>query len=173
MSPISSRKSVPPFACSNRPCRRVCAPVNEPFSWPNNSDSSNSEAIADVFKAIKALFARGLCSCNARATSSLPVPDSPVIRTVIVDPARRPIDRNTSCIAGASPIIVGIEFSVFGFESLLPGPFFLAALRTSATASSISKGFGKYSNAPFLYAATAFSKSECAVITMIGKAGWL
>ena len=27
------------------------------------------------------LAPRGLCSCNARATSSLPVPDSPVIST--------------------------------------------------------------------------------------------
>ena len=73
--------------------RRESAPVNEPFSCPNNSDSSNSEAIADVFSATNCLRALGLCSCSARATSSLPVPDSPVIKTVIVAPARRPIER--------------------------------------------------------------------------------
>src|SRR5438128_919583 len=37
MSPISSRKSVPPFASSNRPTRRARAPVNAPFSCPNSS----------------------------------------------------------------------------------------------------------------------------------------
>src|SRR6187455_2439100 len=40
MSPISSRNSVPPSACSKRPMRCLSAPVNAPFSWPNNSDSS-------------------------------------------------------------------------------------------------------------------------------------
>jgi hypothetical protein len=42
MSPISSRNSVPPSACSKRPRRSESAPVNEPFSWPNSSDSSSS-----------------------------------------------------------------------------------------------------------------------------------
>ena len=51
MSPISSRNSVPPLACSKRPMRRSVAPVNAPFSWPNSSDSSSSAAIADVFSA--------------------------------------------------------------------------------------------------------------------------
>ncbi len=40
MSPISSRNSVPPSACSKRPMRCLSAPVNAPFSWPNSSDSS-------------------------------------------------------------------------------------------------------------------------------------
>jgi hypothetical protein len=39
MSPISSRKSVPPSASSNRPFLRAVAPVNAPFSYPNSSDS--------------------------------------------------------------------------------------------------------------------------------------
>jgi len=39
MSPISSRKSVPPSACSNLPVWREAAPVNAPFSWPKSSDS--------------------------------------------------------------------------------------------------------------------------------------
>ena len=37
ISPISSRNSVPPFACSKRPTRRRSAPVNAPFSWPKSS----------------------------------------------------------------------------------------------------------------------------------------
>ena len=55
----------------------------------------------------RALAARGLCSCSARATSSLPVPLSPVISTVTWLWLSRPMARNTSCIAGAWPSISG------------------------------------------------------------------
>ncbi len=51
MSPISSRNSVPPSACSKRPELRVLAPVNAPFSWPNNSDSMRSRGIAAMLMA--------------------------------------------------------------------------------------------------------------------------
>jgi hypothetical protein len=51
MSPISSRNSVPPSACSNRPDARVLAPVNAPRSWPNNSDSIRSRGIAAMLTA--------------------------------------------------------------------------------------------------------------------------
>ena len=37
------------------------APVNAPFSWPNNSDSINSLGIAATFRGTKALPLRGLC----------------------------------------------------------------------------------------------------------------
>ena len=46
MSPISSRKSVPPSACSNFPIRCFVAPVKEPFSWPKSSLSMSSEGMA-------------------------------------------------------------------------------------------------------------------------------
>ena len=49
MSPISSRKSVPRCACSNFPMCRAAAPVNDPFSWPNSSDSISSAGIAAQF----------------------------------------------------------------------------------------------------------------------------
>ena len=39
-SPTSSRKIEPPSAISKRPLRIATAPVNEPFSWPNNSLST-------------------------------------------------------------------------------------------------------------------------------------
>ena len=42
MSPTSSRKMVPRSACSNLPICFSVAPVNEPFSWPNSSDSISS-----------------------------------------------------------------------------------------------------------------------------------
>ncbi len=108
MSPISSRNSEPPSACSKRPRRRLSAPVNAPFSWPNSSDSSSSAGIAEVLSAMNGLLARGLCSCSARAASSLPVPDSPVISTFTLERDRRPMARNTCCIAGARPSSSGI-----------------------------------------------------------------
>ena len=101
MSPISSRNKVPPSACSKRPRRVDCAPVKAPRSCPNNSDSSKSLGIAAVLSAMKGCTARGLCLCNARATNSLPVPDSPVMSTVTFDCERRPIALNTSCMAAA------------------------------------------------------------------------
>ncbi len=169
MSPISSRNSVPPLACSKRPMRRSVAPVNAPFSWPNSSDSSSSAAIAEVFNATNGLLARGELSCNARATSSLPVPDSPVISTVMLERDSRPMALNTSCIAGAWPMIRGVGLLVVCCA--VSRWRVRAARETSSTASSMSKGFGRYSNAPPWYADTALSRSECAVITMTGISG--
>ena len=60
MSPISSRKSVPPSACSKRPRRVVCAPVKAPRSWPNSSDSSRSFGIAAVLMATNGPLARAV-----------------------------------------------------------------------------------------------------------------
>ena len=51
MSPISSRKSVPPCADSNLPLRRAIAPVKAPFSWPNSSLSSSVSVRAAQFMA--------------------------------------------------------------------------------------------------------------------------
>ena len=48
---------------------------------PNSSLSISSEGIAAQFTSTKALSRRGEASCSARATSSLPVPFSPVIST--------------------------------------------------------------------------------------------
>ena len=44
--------------------------------------------------------ARGLWRCRAWATSSLPVPDSPLISTVMLEWLKRPMARNTSCKPG-------------------------------------------------------------------------
>ena len=46
MSPISSRKSVPPSASSKRPMRCAMAPVNAPRSWPKSSLSSRPVGMA-------------------------------------------------------------------------------------------------------------------------------
>jgi hypothetical protein len=81
MSPISSRKSVPLLACSNFPARSAVAPVNEPFMWPNSSLSISSPGIAAQLTSTNVFLARSEWRCKALATSSLPVPFSPVIST--------------------------------------------------------------------------------------------
>src|ERR1035438_8705379 len=55
MSPTSSRNKVPWCASSNRPVLRAMAPVNAPFSWPNNSLSSSPSGIAAQFTFTKVL----------------------------------------------------------------------------------------------------------------------
>jgi hypothetical protein len=57
-------------------------PVKEPFSWPKSSLSMRFSGRAAQFNAMKGLDLRGLAWWMARATSSLPVPDSPRMRTV-------------------------------------------------------------------------------------------
>ncbi len=104
-SPISSRNKVPPFANSNRPMRRWYAPVNAPFSWPNNSEAISEGARAVQFTLTKARSERGECLWMARATSSLPVPVSPVMRTVESVGATFSIRDNTAFKAGEVPTI--------------------------------------------------------------------
>jgi hypothetical protein len=59
ISPISSRKRVPPSACSKRPLRWLIAPVKAPFSWPKSSDSSRLSGRAAQLSLTKAARARG------------------------------------------------------------------------------------------------------------------
>ena len=61
--------------------RRRSRPVKAPRSWPNSSASSSVSGKAAQLTATKAFAARGLRSCSARATSSLPVPLSPRMTT--------------------------------------------------------------------------------------------
>ena len=82
-SAISSKKSVPLSASSNRPLRRSLAPVKAPFSCPNSSDSNKLGVKAAQFTLIKACLLRLLNLYKLRATSSLPVPFSPRISTVV------------------------------------------------------------------------------------------
>src|SRR4051812_40924866 len=88
ISPISSRKSVPPSASSNRPSLRPTAPVKDPRSWPNSSDSRSVSLSAAQLTLMKAWSRLGDSSCSACAMSSLPVPDSPRMRTVALGRSR-------------------------------------------------------------------------------------
>ena len=60
ISPISSRKIVPVSDASNLPIIRSVAPVNEPFSWPNNSLSSSVSVRAAQFRQTNGASFRGL-----------------------------------------------------------------------------------------------------------------
>ena len=106
MSPISSRKIVPPSAASNLPRRSDTAPVNAPRTWPNSSDSIRSSGIAAQFTSMNGPACRRLNAWTVRATSSLPVPFSPNTSTrPLVGAAMATCSRNCP-IVGLSPIIV-------------------------------------------------------------------
>src|SRR5271156_1850267 len=104
-SPTSSRKIVPPSASSNRPRRRCNAPVKEPFSWPNNSEAIKSRGMAAQFTLTKECEERRDRRWIARATSSLPVPVSPVISTVAAVGATFDTRESTFCKAPELPTI--------------------------------------------------------------------
>src|SRR5438132_273530 len=83
ISPTSSRNSVPPAACSSRPARAATAPVKAPFSYPNSSDSSSASGRAAQLRATNGPSARRDPRWIRCATTSLPVPDSPLRSTVV------------------------------------------------------------------------------------------
>ncbi len=114
--------------------------------------------MAAVLMAMKGPLLRGLCWCRALATSSLPVPDSPVMRTLMLELESRPMARNSSCIAGAAPMIPETPGRV-SLSCAVAAGLRVTARRTSATASSMSKGLARYSKAPPRKAATARSRS--------------
>ena len=61
----------------------MTAPVNEPFSWPNSSLSIRLGGTAPQSKIIIGPLARADRSWIDCATTSLPVPVSPSITTVV------------------------------------------------------------------------------------------
>jgi hypothetical protein len=106
-SPISSRKMVPPAASSNLPGRRSVAPVNDPFSCPNSSDSMSVSGMAAQLTATSARSRRGERWWSARAKSSFPVPDSPRRRTVVSVEATRCVSATARRMASLSPTMRG------------------------------------------------------------------
>ncbi|MNE66829.1 hypothetical protein D3C81_1873450 [compost metagenome] len=71
---------MPPSAWLTRPSVLSLAPVNAPRLWPNSSLSINSVVSDGQLMVTQAFFARLLQPWMARASSPLPVPDSPRIR---------------------------------------------------------------------------------------------
>ena len=78
--PISSRKSVPPLACSNLPTWSACASVKAPLTCPNSSLSKSVSVIAPASTHTIGRLARAERRWISLARTSLPVPFSPVMR---------------------------------------------------------------------------------------------
>ncbi len=98
--PISSSSSVPPSASSNRPIRSVRASVKAPFTWPNISLSKRPSESPPRLTATSGRAARGEAAWSHWATTSLPVPCSPLISTFASDAATRSMSWSTGRIAG-------------------------------------------------------------------------
>ena len=96
---------MPPLAASIRPILRASAPVKAPFSWPNSSEPIRPGGRAAQLSATNGPRARAERSWIARATSSLPVPLSPWIRTEASDRAILSMAALTARIAGLLPTI--------------------------------------------------------------------
>ncbi len=102
ISPISSKKMVPPCACSNRPLCSFNAPVNAPFSWPNNKSSIKFSGNAAQLRATNGCLARVEDSCNTRANTSLPEPVGPTNKAVTSVCATRWANANKCWLAGST-----------------------------------------------------------------------
>ena len=103
ISPISSRKMVPSSAFSSMPGLSRYAPVKEPFTWPNNSDSSSVSGRPAQLTVMNGRSERSLCAWTLIATSSLPTPLSPVMRIFASDSATRWISCCIATMAGLRP----------------------------------------------------------------------
>ena len=98
--PISSSSRVPPSASSNRPIRSARASVNAPFTWPNISLSKSPSESPPRLTATSGRAARGEAAWSHWATTSLPVPCSPLTSTFASDAATRSMSWSTGRIAG-------------------------------------------------------------------------
>ena len=178
MLAISSRNSVPPSASSKRPTRSVLASVKAPFTWPNSSLSNTPFGQAagvdgDQRRAARATRPR---AATARRVP-LPVPFSPVMRTLASDGPTRATMSSTGRIAADSAISVG-RFVPWSRQDAgsRPRAAGCGAARGRAppacarrpAARSLSHGFWMKSRAPRRIASTARSTVPHAVITTTG-----
>ena len=111
-----------PARVSNRPGRATIAPVNAPRSVPNSSDSISVSANSAQLNATKGLWRRGLCQCSALATTSLPVPLSPVTSTL---PRPGPMSARYSKIArmrGLDPMTIESSQKPLRSSAITPRP---------------------------------------------------
>ena len=104
-SPISSRKTVPRPGGDEQPGVVAVGPGE---GAPDVAEELVLEQVVRDRRAVdgqeqRAIAVAGPSACSARATSSLPVPDSPVISTLLrVGPTLR-IKVLTACIGGLCP----------------------------------------------------------------------
>ena len=173
-SPISSRNSVPPCASTNLPACFSVAPVNAPFSCPNRIDSTRFSGSAPQLTVTKARPRRSDVPWTARATNSLPTPDSPSSRTGMFDFAARSPSRTTRII---SSLLESRSFRCSAPEARL----FIRRISSSSASKrsaflidtcsrSAPTGLTTKSIAPARIAEITASIEPCAVWTMTGIA---
>ena len=161
ISPISSRKTVPPSAVSKRPSRFSVAPVNDPRSWPKSSLSSSAGGSAAQCTATNGARARGLAWWIACAINSLPVPVSPSMRMVAFEGATSFTRSMTSASLGEWPTMP----STLNFSSSRSCNCFTSTSRVLVLSArwirissrSIWTGLVRKSTAPRFIASTAES----------------
>lgn len=72
---------MPPLAASKAPVLSPTAPVNDPLTWPKNSEAASSRGMAPQSTATNGFPARLLWRWISCATCSLPVPLAPFTNT--------------------------------------------------------------------------------------------
>ena len=166
---------MPSWASSKHPARRSTAPVNAPFSWPKISLSRSVSGMAAQLMATNGPRARGESSCSVRATSSFPVPLSPVISTGAGVGAASSTRRYTSCIALLVPTSLPTPHTCRTRRrrsvTSRTASAFSAALGMSILSRATSTGFVRKSYAPSFMAATAVSMLPCPVRRMTAAKG--
>ena len=167
---------MPPLASRNSPARAPRASVNAPLTWPNSSLSRSGSGIAAQLTATSGPAARLLWRCSARATSSLPVPLSPVTSTLASVGATRAISSWTSRIAALSPSSSPSRAVATCRRSRVSSSVNrrCRTARSSATATaSRSIGLARKSYAPERIAPIAAGRLPNAVSTITGRPGRL
>ena len=142
------------------------APVNAPFSWPKSSDSSSSSAIALQLIATNGLWRRGLALWIARASSSLPVPLSPVISTRASVPATM-----CACARRSSMTALRVMISLRQSSAASLKPEMRSARCTWSSSSCLSTGLVRKPKAPIWVACTASGIVPWAVRMMTFRPG--
>ena len=105
-------RGCPGRPASKRPSFCAMAPVKAPLSWPNSSLSSRPVGMAAQLTLTKVRSRRRLRLWMARAMSSLPVPLSPLMKTVESVGATVSTSRSTRLRAALSPTISSKSYSV-------------------------------------------------------------
>src|SRR5690242_17374794 len=95
------------------PCARRAHPLHfarlqhAQRTWPNSSLSNTPSESPPMSTATNDCCARGDTACSQRATSSLPVPCSPVMTTFASEGPTRSISCSTGCMRGESAMMRG------------------------------------------------------------------
>ena len=163
----------------------VCASVKAPFTWPKSSLSKSVSVMAPASTATIGLPLRKLWAWISRASTSLPVPFSPVMSTVASVGAILSRVLRIAFIAGEvpqniwspepSPVIpVQTSFVIPGIDRVSGLIAFSALSRAPVRTSislSFSHGFTMKSNAPRFIPSTARAISAYAVNSTTSTSG--